>query len=337
MGAAREGRAALRRPRFLTAGERPGPRSLGVDGALAGCAEVYSHWRDARPTPSELAGDTSAEILLRAAADPTRWLDRFDDVCNDHVDADGLLAMAIACRPEAALPHRELLIGAAEAGDFDAWPGEVSFRLTLRLHQLVRDEKAKGSGWEQRCCDAAVDHLTELIADSARPDPERDAEVALVLDAKRRIERRDGIAIDGDERLRVIRWRSRLGHAPNAFMAVHQPDDLPSWALSAALPADRCQLLAMEDEGGTTFLLDSARWSWARTTRRPTVPWPDLSLMARSLQTREPVGGCTWLALPASRRVGFVCLLASSDGGERAAPSRLGVDAVVGAIRAALA
>jgi hypothetical protein len=303
---------------------------------LAGCALTYSHWREARPTPPELTGDTSAEILLRAAEDPARWLEPFDEVCNDHVDADGLLAMAIACRPGAALPHRELLIGAAEAGDFDAWPGERPFRLTLRLHQLVRDEKSRGAGWEQRCCDAVVDRLPELVTESARLDGERDAEVALVLDARRRLEQRDSVTIDGDERLRVIRWKARLGHAPNAFMAVHQPDDLPSWALSAVFPHDRCQLLAMSGERGTTFLLDAARWSWARTARRPAVPWPDLSLVARMLQTLEPVDACRWLALPASRRVGFVCLLASSDGGERSAPSRLDVATVVEVVRTAL-
>jgi hypothetical protein len=336
VGAARQGRGALRRPRFLAAGVQAGPRSLGVDGALAGCAQNYSHWRDARPTPVELIGDTSAEILLRAAEDPSRWLEPFDEVCNDHVDADGLLAMAIACRPEAALPHRALLIGAAEAGDFDAWPGERRFRLTLRLHQLVRDEKARGAGWEQRCCDAAVERLPELIAESAEPDRERDAEIALVLDARRRLEHRDGVTIDGDERLRVIRWTARLGHTPNAFMAVHQPDDLPSWALSAVFPHDRHQLLAMSDERGTAFLLDAARWSWARTAQRPAVPWPDLSLVAQMLQTLEPVAACRWLALPASRRVGFVCLLASSDGGEHAAPSRLDVATVVEAVRTAL-
>lgn len=317
------------RPLFLAAGQAPPPRTLIVDCGANGAAS-YSHWRGAPPTPTELLADTSTAMVCAAAADPARWLTGFDHVANDHIDADGLLAMAAACRPDLALIHRDLLIGAAEAGDFNRWPGEAAFRLMLRVHQAIHAEMSRGTGWQQRATEAVCIGLDRLIAESTNPDSARDAEVTQVLDARRRLRAQDGFVVGHGPGLTVVTWHRRRGRPSDRFTAVHDPDDLPAWALDAvAVPAD-FQLLGMHDGDGTIWQLDAPRHSWARTVTLPTVPWPDLAPLVTRLQTIE-TGSCTWLCRPGASRIGFVCLLASQTA------SRLTTDMMMAAIGDVLA
>ena len=128
-------------PRILSSGETAPAGALVLDGAAPGGAATYSHWQQAPACPTELDADTSTGMALRAAADPGRWLGGFTWAVNDHVDADGLLSLAVACRPEVGRAHAAEILGAAEAGDFATWPGEAPFRLMLLIHQLMRNAK----------------------------------------------------------------------------------------------------------------------------------------------------------------------------------------------------
>jgi hypothetical protein len=305
-----------------------------VDGAVPGAAAIYSHWRDAPEPPAALAADTSTEMAVTAAEDPARWLDPYGIVCNNHIDADGLLSLAAACHPELARTHARLLIGAAEAGDFCAWPGREPFRLMLRLHQLIRDEQQRGPGWEQRCCQRAAADIAELIAQAAEPDPERDAQVKRVESAIAKLASRDGFTIDTYDRIAVISWRQRHGHRPDSFLTIDDEDDLPPWAIGCAVPEHLFQLLAMETPEGTVYQLDAPRYSWARVVNRPRIAWPDLAAVRERLQAAESAP-CRWVDRPMAARIGFVCQLASASG-ERIAPSALAAAHVVYACRSAL-
>ncbi len=324
-----------RRPLHLAAGKRAPPRALVVDGSAEGATAVYSHWVDAPPAPTEISADTSTEMAIKAARDPGRWLAPYDVVCNNHIDVDGLLATAIACRPELAAGNERLLIGAAEAGDFSAWPGPEPFRLMLRLHQLIRDEQARGDGWETRTTERSVADLPTLISESQQPDAERDAQVALVERTIAHLGERDGFQVDTYGQVGVITWKRRLGHQPDSFLAVHQPDDLPPWAISCVIPEHLFQLLAMETADGTVYQLDAPRYSWARVVNRQAVAWPDLSSVRERLQAAES-GPCRWVDRPVAARLGFVCQLASTDGADRATASTLAAAHVVYACRTAL-
>ncbi len=324
------------RPLFLAPDMAPPQRTLAVDCTGSGADAVYSHWRDAPAAPPELADDTSTGILLRAAADSARWLAGFARVANDHIDADGLLAIAVACNPDVALAHAQLLIGAAEAGDFSEWPGEPAFRLMLRVHQVIRDQRQRGSDWQQRSCDAVADDLQALIEQSAQPDAERDAQIAQVVAVRARLAARDGFAIGLLGDLASIAWDRRCGHATDAFTTVHEPDDLPVWALAGLFPDTTFQLLVERRSDGLSYRLDAPRHSWARTVRRPTVAWPDLRRCRTRLQSLEPLTGCRWLAFPESRSAGFVCLLACVDGDGRPGPSGLAATVVESAVREGL-
>lgn len=322
------------RPRFLAPGEAAPGDALVVDSAVAGGALTLSHWQGSPQVPVELVDDTSTGIVLRAARDPAR-LAPFAVACNDHVDADGLLAVAAACRPDLALAHAPLLTTAAEAGDFTAWAEPAALALMLILHRSVQAGRAEGPGWEQRLYDRVTDELPAILAAAVAPDAGIAATIAGFVTARSRIEDRDGVAIDRLGDLAEIRWRRRGGHAWDQFLAVDADDDLPLHALGGLLPDTCFQLLAEDTGAGIVYALDAPRHSWARTVRRPAVRWPDLARAQGRLDQLDG-GRCRWALRPEAQRAGFVCLLASMDAGGDPAPSGLPPATVAAAIREGL-
>ena len=246
------------RPLFLAAGEAVPARSLVVDCGLVGAAS-YSHWQGSPATPELLKADSSTAIVLNAARDPARWLSGFEWVVNDHIDADGLLALAVACAPLRALPFAERLIGAAEAGDFCAWPGETAFRLMLVVHQRIRSFEKIGGAWQQALVEHFTQELEHIISLADKPDDERDRQTARVMAVRAALAERRGFEIATRDSLISVAWDRREGHPSDGFLAVDTPDDLPGWAWSAVANDRQFQLAAMRTSAGTIFQLDAPR------------------------------------------------------------------------------
>ncbi|HYE06550.1 MAG TPA: DUF6687 family protein [Planctomycetota bacterium] len=318
---------------MVAAGAAVPARTLAVDGDVAGAAATYSHWRTAPTTPPELTADTSTGMLVAAARDPARWLDGFDTVAIDHIDADGLLSVAIACRPDLVrdADTRRLLIAAAECGDFCAWHGELPYRLMLTLHAVIVAEQAAGDGWKQRSLDRVVDGLEHLIEAARAPHAERDAQVAWVVGVRERIRRGDGVALTLDGDLARVACTRRHGHVDD-FLVTRRDDDLPPHAIDGLVPTTAFQLLSQRVGDRWIHQIDAPRHSWARTAQRPPVAWPDLTAMAWRLTQDDD--GVRWATPPDSAKVGFTCILASVDETGNAAPSRLDPDGLAAAWRA---
>lgn len=326
------------RPLFLDHAQAPPPHSLGVDGGIPGCAAVYSHWKG-YPAPEAIAADTSTAILLRASRDPARWLTGFDHAVNDHIDTDGLLALALACCPAYGTRHAALLVGAAAYGDFGSWPGATAARLALRLHRLISDETAAGTGWEQRCCDRVVADLDALVVESAQPHEATDAQIEQILQLRQGLMGARALwplTMDQDAGFTVIRGVWCHGHNGGSFTGVHAPDDCPVWALDGLVPHQHHRLLGLSREGGSAWWLEAPPHSWAHTVRLPSVAWPDCAELAGILNAQEP-SGTRWAHGDGARRSGFTCLLASVDGQGQSAASRLPDDDVVAGVRRLLA
>ena len=315
-------RRALR-PRFVPTGDTAPAGALAVDGPVTGALATYSHWQGLHVTPPELASDTSTGMVVRAATDPERWLAPYAVACNHHVDADGLLSLLAACRPDLARAHGTRLIAAATTGDFTIWTGSAAYDLVLRLHQLIRDHQASGPGWEQRCLEATIDLADQLLTGTWPGEDERQRAIAQVEQA---IATLPTPTIAGQ--LATVRWTRRIGHANDNFLAVYQADDLPLLALSTAIPATCFQLLIEETPDGCVAVLDAPRHSWAQTVDLPKIPWPDLSPLAHDLAARDP--GVPWTGRPGAEQIGFTCLLASRG------PSRLDPDEIQARCAAAL-
>jgi hypothetical protein len=177
--------------------------------------------------------------------------------------------------------------------------------------------------------------LPELITEAAEAEPERDAALSQTIAARDRLMARAGFHVEPSASVATVAWTRDHGHAWDQFGEVYRVDDLPLWALDGFVPDTAFQLFAEQCDDGAVYVLDAPRHSWARTVRRPSVPWPDLAKAQATLNQHES-GGCRWVTRPEARSVGFVCQLASVDDHGTPAPSRQSLVTVDAVIREAL-
>ncbi|HYV09697.1 MAG TPA: DUF6687 family protein, partial [Pyrinomonadaceae bacterium] len=97
---------------------------LSVDGTVDNSIH-FSHW-EGNITPTEVKADTSTEIALNLVASPNRAVltQGIELVTNNHFDTDGALSCWTVLTGERALAYRDLLISAAEAGDFSEYSSD---------------------------------------------------------------------------------------------------------------------------------------------------------------------------------------------------------------------
>ena len=103
-----------------------------VDGkAQRSTVLTLSHW-PWNSTPAELLRDTSTDIVFAYLDAPEQHRD-IPLVSNSHYDEDGLLSMYALVKPEHALAHRDLMIGASRAGDFAIYSDPEAAKLSFVL------------------------------------------------------------------------------------------------------------------------------------------------------------------------------------------------------------
>lgn len=136
----------------------------------------FSHWPGNR-TPKRFKADTSTEIALVLAALPAaeraREFDGLEIVSNNHFDTDGVLSCFAVLEPETALRHRERMLRAATAGDFQFLVDEEALAIDLTILDLGskegphRGELARLTGAErgQRQYELALAAVPTLLAD----------------------------------------------------------------------------------------------------------------------------------------------------------------------------
>ena len=114
--------AAARRFEFVGESYQGDAPAISCDGLVPGAALDLTHWQGNR-TPQRFKADTSTEIALNFVVSPEareQWASAV--AVNNHFDTDGVLSVWTLLDPEGALARRDLLVAAAEAGDFDEWP-----------------------------------------------------------------------------------------------------------------------------------------------------------------------------------------------------------------------
>src|SRR4029079_10026333 len=101
---------------------------LSVDGTVDNSIH-FSHW-EGNSAPTEVKADTSTEIALNLVASPNRAVltQRIALVTNNHFATDRALACWTLLTGDRALPYRDLLISAAEAGDFSEYSSDDGVR-----------------------------------------------------------------------------------------------------------------------------------------------------------------------------------------------------------------
>ena len=107
-----------------------------VDGAAQdGTVLTLSHWPNSA-TPDDLLADTSAEIVLRAMEEPSRFGEA-EAVTNNHPDQDGLMGIWAVVDPDAARARADRVIGVATSGDFAVVLDDASRRAEAAITVLM--------------------------------------------------------------------------------------------------------------------------------------------------------------------------------------------------------
>jgi len=254
--------------------------AISCDGLVPGAALDLTHWQGNR-TPHRYKADTSTEIALNFVASPEaaeRWADA--TVVNNHFDTDGLLSIWVLLDPEQAVACRELLVAAAEAGDFDEWPA---------LDRGV---------W----LDAAIRALGSYAADDAaayRTVLPQLPELVRHVD-----ERRDLWGREWDDLLAAVaaldsgRLRAEVHGALGLLIHAPGEPEAPGPLLARRfLPGTARYLLAFERDGGRfDYRYERPHYAWADTVVRPILPEPDAGALAKALGpawTAEGLPGMT--------------------------------------------
>lgn len=259
---------------------------LSVDGTVANSIH-FSHW-EGNTTPPEVKADTSTEIALNlvASADRESLTNNIDLVTNNHFDTDGVLSVWTMLNGDRAPEFRDLLVAAAEAGDFSEPSSDDGVRVSIS----IQGSEQAGSNNDD-ASPLAVFLAGHDVGDDARayelvlPEVERLLtninayeslwregwnSVATALDS---FARGDSKVVEDDaSRISLVTLAPGL-LSPTMAIAKHARGEM--------------FLIATPASGGWRYRLDYPYYSWAETVVRPHIPRRDLTNALALLNEKE--------------------------------------------------
>jgi hypothetical protein len=275
---------------------------LSVDGTVDNSIH-FSHW-EGNSTPTEVKADTSTEIALNLVASPNRaaLTKGIELVTNNHFDTDGVLSCWTVLTGERALAYRDLLISAAEAGDFSEYSSDDGVRVSIAIQGSDQASPNNDDG----------SPFARLLAGEEVDDDARAYELVL-----RKVEHllanindyeslwRDGwqsvvAAIESFEqgRSKVVECSdiSEVTLAPELFDGAGFSPTRHSAPFTAISKFAKGELfvIAIPTTSGWFYRIDYPYYSWAETVVRPHIPRRDLAPALQLLNSREPNHDAHW-------------------------------------------
>ena len=277
---------------------------LSIDGTVDNSIH-FSHWQG-NTTPAELKADTSTEIALNLVASPNRaaLTNGIELVTNNHFDTDGTLSVWTVLNGERALPYRDLLISAAEAGDFSEHSSDDGVRVSIAIQgsdqaspnnddgsplaRLLAGEEVDDDARTYELVLPEVERLLTNINHYESLWREGWERVAAAIESFERGESQ--VAECVDSKLSLITLAPELfdgtGFSPTRHSA-------PYTAISKYARGDLF-LIAIPAGSGWFYRLDYPYYSWAETVVRPPIPRRDLSGALELLNSQESNREARW-------------------------------------------
>jgi len=260
---------------------------LCVDGVVEEGLNL-SHWPGNR-TPAHLKADTSTEMALKLARDPSRadWLRDVRVVTNNHFDTDGLLSVYAVLRPEEALRHERALVQAARAGDFGEFVSPEAFKFDAVVTGFDDDRESPIAGRirglpeharYQILYDHLLDRMPGLLEDAASYKPLWSAALKEVMRSLMRIRDVARVREHDEARLTVIETVEELHEVARFNVARHHR-----------------VLTATRSTGGFIYSMDFLIVSWFETVTPPRGTRIDLAPLAAELEAMESAPGGRWI------------------------------------------
>jgi len=275
-----------------------GTPNIMVDGAAKdGTLITLSHWPKSG-TPENLKADSSTDIVFEYMDRPTMHVPAAT-VTGDHLDEDASLGIFALLEPEFALEYRDIICGAASAGDFatyhDRWTARIAFTILALGDPSVSPlgKEIFDKGYDDMCTDLFREILPRIKPMIEHPGAFQElwqpedafltrSEKALANGGLTLQEYPDVslcvVNVAEDLRTDTDRARARRGDLPYHPMAVHN-----------ATECDRILTIM-----GNTHVLTYRYESWVQFISAPPMPRADLHPLAADLTNSEP-DGLTWI------------------------------------------
>jgi len=274
---------------------------LSVDGTV-GNSIHFSHWQD-NETPEEVKADTSTEIALNLVTSPNRenLTQGIELVTNNHFDTDGMLSVWTVMTGERAAQYRDVLIAAAEAGDFSEYSTETGIRVSIAIQgsDQASSNNDDGSPLARRIAGAEVDddaRAYELVM----PEVERlitninDYE-DLWRDGWENIAKAVESFEAGASKVTELPENqiSLITLAPEIFSGsgFNPTRHAAPYTAISRYARGMLYLIAIPAGGGWFYRIDYPYYSWAETIVRPTVHRRDFTDALRRLNDTERNAG----------------------------------------------
>lgn len=277
---------------------------LSVDGTVDNSIH-FSHWQG-NLTPTEVKADTSTEIALNLVASSNReqLTNGIDLVTNNHFDTDGVLSVWTVLNGERALPYRDLLIAAAEAGDFSEYSSADGVRVSIAIQgsdqaspnnddgsplaKLIAGEQVDDDARAYELVLPRVEHLLTNINDYESLWRAGWNSVAAAIESFEQGKSR--VTEYSDGRISLITLAPELfdgaGFSPTRHSA-------PFTAISKFAKGELF-LIAIPTTGGWFYRIDYPYYSWAETIVRPRIEHRDLSGALTLLNEKERNRDRSW-------------------------------------------
>jgi hypothetical protein len=270
---------------------------LSVDGTVDNSIH-FSHW-EGNKTPEEVKADTSTEIALNLVTSPNRdqLTQGIDLVTNNHFDTDGLLSVWTVITGERAAEYRDILIAAAEAGDFSEYSSETGIRVSIAIQgsDQASPNNDAGSPLARRLAGAEVDDDARAY-DLLLPEVERlitninDYE-DLWRDGWESIAKAIESFESGSSQVKEFTENdlSLVTLAPQIFSGSRFNPTRHSAPYTAISRYARGKLfvIAIRNSGGWFYRIDYPYYSWAETIVRPHVQRRDFTEVLQRLSESE--------------------------------------------------
>src|ERR1043165_489330 len=258
---------------------------LSVDGTVDNSIH-FSHWQG-NTTPTEVKADTSTEIALNLVASPNRaaLTNGIELVTNNHFDTDGVLSVWTVLNGERALAYRELLVSAAEAGDFSEHTSDDGVRVSIAIQGSDQASPNNDDG----------SPLARLLAGEEVDDEARAYELVLpeVERLLTNINDYESLWREGWERLAAAiesfeRGESKVAEYSKISLVTLAPELFEfSPTVISKYAHGELFVIGIPTGGGWFYRLDYPYYSWAETVVRPRIARRDLSGALQLLNSKE--------------------------------------------------
>jgi hypothetical protein len=279
---------------------------LSVDGTVSNSIH-FSHWQG-NETPVELKADTSTGIALNLVTSPQRneFTRNIDLVTNNHFDTDGMLSVWTVMTGERAAEYRDLLIAAAEAGDFSEYSSADGVRVSLAIQgsdsaiptddagspfaRLLAGEEVND---DARCYELIMPELERLLKNIGGFE-------SLWLEGwKRIIEALESFDRGSSSVTELQAGRlSLVTLAPEIFSGEGFNPTRHSAPFTAISKFARGELfvIGIPASDGWFYRIDYPYYSWAETVVRPKIERRDWSTVLQTLNEKEGNRNGLWQA-----------------------------------------